>query len=355
MDTARAAVKRQRSAVSHWGVVLAALVAIGVPAAAQADESAQGDGGNSGGIRVQRLVFPVNAAGGQYHAVGYMYCRGSCEGKVLQVLQHGATYNHTYWDAPAINGVSYSYARYMAQRNYAVLALDQLGSGESDVPNGDLLNLAECASVDAQVINQLRSGNNSEHYRFRKIVQVGHSMGAITGVYMQAVSHPADLLVVTGDFHVPRPNNLPPEVFAAMTANPYDRLDGPGRPFLFYSPPTADPAVEQYDIDHLADQVSRGLFLDVINTLADESLTRVQDVTGPVLEQVGEFDALFPETAGLEAQERATWTSTHNVTVQVVKNIGHDLNLHTNHLESWVAIDAWIRLQILFQEIAEHH
>jgi pimeloyl-ACP methyl ester carboxylesterase len=38
---------------------------------------------------------------------------------------------------PEINGHEYSFARYTAERKYAVLAVDRLGAGESDKPNGD--------------------------------------------------------------------------------------------------------------------------------------------------------------------------------------------------------------------------
>ena len=48
----------------------------------------------------------------------------------LQVLVHGFTYNHIYWDSRSINGVDYSYARYMADQGYAVLAQDLLGTGQ---------------------------------------------------------------------------------------------------------------------------------------------------------------------------------------------------------------------------------
>jgi alpha-beta hydrolase superfamily lysophospholipase len=48
-----------------------------------------------------------------------------------QVLMHGGTYDHRYWDAPAIDGIPYSYAREMAGRGYSVLAVDQLGAGRA--------------------------------------------------------------------------------------------------------------------------------------------------------------------------------------------------------------------------------
>jgi alpha/beta hydrolase family protein len=92
-------------------------------------------------IKVERLVFPVSLSTGAANVVAYLYYHGSYANRPLQVLVHGATYNHAYWDFPAVNGEGYSYARYMAARKYAVLAVDLPGTGESDKPSGPDLHL----------------------------------------------------------------------------------------------------------------------------------------------------------------------------------------------------------------------
>src|SRR5215208_7072399 len=94
-------------------------------------------------IKVERVTFPVTLADGSpAEVVGYLYYKGSFHNRTLLLAVHGANYNHKYWDVPTINGHEYSFARYMAERKYAVLAVDQLGAGESGKPaDGDLLTV----------------------------------------------------------------------------------------------------------------------------------------------------------------------------------------------------------------------
>ena len=81
-----------------------------------------------------------------------------------------------------INGQSYSYARFMADEGYALLAIDQLGTGESSKPDGDFVTLDETALSLHQVLTQMRSGNNPLAYAFQQIVLVGHSFGSINSI-----------------------------------------------------------------------------------------------------------------------------------------------------------------------------
>src|SRR5947209_2120302 len=92
-------------------IVVAALALTAVPAARAQNL------GNS--LKVQRLEFPVAVSPGlgapdPCTIVAYLYYHGSFRDRPLQVVVHGATYTHSYWDFPRVNGVDYSYARYMA-------------------------------------------------------------------------------------------------------------------------------------------------------------------------------------------------------------------------------------------------
>src|SRR5690606_8381366 len=104
-------------------------------------------------VQVDEVFFPVELSDGNtYEIAGYLYHVGTAARPVIQVAVHGATHYHLYWDPPRINGISYSYARYMAQRGYTVLAIDQLGTGASSQPDGDFVNLDETASALHQVL-----------------------------------------------------------------------------------------------------------------------------------------------------------------------------------------------------------
>jgi pimeloyl-ACP methyl ester carboxylesterase len=326
--------------------VAAMLVAVVVSGAIGARPASAANLGNS--IKVDRLVFPVTLSTGPAHVVAYLYYHGSYQNRPLQVLVHGATYNHTYWDFPAVNGEGYSYARYMAARKYAVLAVDLPGAGESDKPAGASLTLAETGEALRQVMAALKSGDNPASHRFGPIVLVGHSAGSIAATYVQANWHSADALVLTASRHLvgdvlalPVTQAVVPQLFQLVTALsgvPYFFLPPDVRTALFYYPQAADPDVTALD-NATADQWTNGQLLTTFFAFLNPAVDQVGQVTGPVLIQLGANDVLFP--AALPAVERALWTSA-SPEIQALANIGHDFNLHLNHADGWRLIDEWL-------------
>lgn len=307
-------------------------------------------------IKVERLVFPVSLSSGPANVVGYLYYHGSYQERPLQVLVHGATYNHAYWDFPAVNGEGYSYARYMAARNYAVLAIDLPGAGESDKPPGATLGLGDTAGAIGQIVDAMRSGANPVGEAFGPIVLVGHSAGSIASTVAQGNGHPADALVITASRHLVGPvleleitAFILPQLFdlvGAFAGVPYFSLLSKTREDLFYFAPAADPDVIALD-NATADQWTSGQLLSTFFAFVDPGVDQPEDVTGPVLIQLGTHDVLFP--ADLPEVERSLWSPDADVEIQTLTGIGHDFNLHLNHAEGWQAIDAWIR-----QHVAKH-
>ncbi|HEX7316732.1 MAG TPA: alpha/beta hydrolase [Pyrinomonadaceae bacterium] len=296
-------------------------------------------------IKVERVTFPVTLAdGGPAEVVGYLYYKGSFHNRTLLLAVHGANYNHKYWDVPTINGHEYSFARYMADRKYAVLAIDQLGAGESTKPvDGDAVTLDQTASAIHQVITRLRSGENGVGYSFEKVVTVSHSLGSINAVYEQGTYHDADAVITTGMGHVPHAIPVPAELIAQLSQFEYFMVPGELRPVMFYYAPGADPDVIQYDRDNLADFLARGQLNTGIlpSFIFDNAVLRVGQVTGPVLVQLGEFDGLFP--GALADGEAAYFTSASSVTVQALPGVGHDFNTHFRNHEGWRLMDEWLR------------
>lgn len=296
-------------------------------------------------IKVERLTFPVTLAdGGPAEVVGYLYYKGSFHNRTLLLAVHGANYNHKYWDVPTINGHEYSFARYMAEQKYAVLAIDQLGAGESTKPaDGDAVTLDQTASGIHQVITRLRSGENATGYAFEKVVTVGHSLGTINAIYAQGTYHDADAVVATGMGHVPHELPVPAELIQELLQYEYFKLPDALRPLMFYYTPGADPDVLQYDADYLADFLARGqLTTGILPAFSfDMAALRVGQVDGPVLVQLGEFDGLSP--ASLADGEAAYFTSASSVTVQALPGVGHDFNTHFRNHEGWRLMDEWLR------------
>ncbi len=125
-------------------------------------------------IHVQHIKFSIQLLDSQHTIAGVLYVNSRqqkiCSQKAtprkiekcflklstLQVLVHGWTYNHTYWDPYGAAKPGRSYARFMAKKGYVVLALDLLGSGASSVPDGAKLNFTENVKSLVQVLTPIR-------------------------------------------------------------------------------------------------------------------------------------------------------------------------------------------------------
>ncbi|WP_146210124.1 alpha/beta hydrolase [Vitiosangium sp. GDMCC 1.1324] len=321
-------------------VALVLGAAVVVPGTAEAVPGAA-EAKGSQGIKVERREFPVRLSDGRsYKVVGYLYYQGSLKHRPVQILVHGITYNHAYWDLPEIDGNAYSYARYMARQQYAVLALDLPGTGESDKPNGDFLNLAESASAVHQVAQRLRA--TAEKNTFETLVYVGHSNGALIATFAQALYHDAKAVVMTGWLNTRHEVPVDPAVLGALAQQgPYIQVPGDLRSALFYDVPHADPDVIAYD-NQVADNVTRGQFLDLLTMLGSPELIPVQGITVPILVQLGENDLLA--SASYAQNEAQAYPRSPFVWVDKVPDIGHAVNGHYLRMRSWVMIDAWLRL-----------
>jgi pimeloyl-ACP methyl ester carboxylesterase len=292
-------------------------------------------------LSVERIVFPVTLADGNtYSLVGRLYFHGSWRNRPLQVTLHGGNYNHKYWDIPEINGHDYSYARFMARRHHAVLALDLLGTGESSKPDADFLSFQQMGSALQQVLSSLRSGAGPHGYAFDSIVLVGHSLGSALAAHVQGTYHVADAVVSTGLVFVPYQRPMDPALITELAKNPYFKLPPEVRRELFYRASGADPDVIAHDLAHLDDFIPRGYVFTIFPFLEDPTVTRVNQVTSPVLVQLGEFDVLAP--GSLAQQELAVWSSATRRAVQVVPGVGHCFNSHRGNLASWTGIDTWL-------------
>ncbi|HYO56857.1 alpha/beta hydrolase [Archangium sp.] len=294
-------------------------------------------------VKVERREFPVQLSDGHiYTVVGYLYYQGSLKNRPVQILTHGITYNHGYWDLPEINGQEYSYARYMARRHYAVLALDLPGTGESDKPDGDFINLTESVSALHQVVQRLRA--TAEKNTFETLIYVGHSNGALISTFAQALYGDAQAMVNTGWLNTQHEVEVDPEDIQALLAQgPYIRLPEEMRGDLFYAPGYADPAVIAHD-NEVADAVTRGQLIDLLTMLASPELIPTEAITVPVMVQLGDKDPLASSDDAEDEEQK--YPNARFVWVDTLDNTGHVFNGHYSRMRSWMAIDAWLRLML---------
>jgi pimeloyl-ACP methyl ester carboxylesterase len=175
-------------------------------------------------------------------------------GTTVQVLVHGATYNHDYWDFGKVDGRRYSYARDVAAHGFPTFAFDLIGSGNSSHPPSDQVTLQSTAFVAHQIVQGLRNGSITG-IQFGKVIIVGHSLGS-TVVWEEAINYgDVDGVIVTGAAHSLATlfGKLAATSFYPAVKDPKFANSGldagylttvPGtRASLFYSSPDADPAV----------------------------------------------------------------------------------------------------------------
>ncbi|MFV0457361.1 MAG: alpha/beta hydrolase [Actinomycetales bacterium] len=260
-------------------------------------------------------------------------------GRVLQVLIHGNSYDHRYWNADQVNGQDYSYVRYMAGRGHDLLAIDLPGVGASDRPDGHAVSLAQVGVAVSRLVASLRQESTLGR-TFEHICLVGHSMGAAIATYSEGRWPAADSLVVTATGFFPdRPRSAwAPGVREALLGEPYALLPREGR-LKFYHQAEADPEVIAYDNETLRTAMPSGLWADCI-TLQDDPKAGFADVSCPVFLQLGEFDPILP--AQFIEQERAIYSAAPVVEVDPIADMGHSFNLHRNAERSWSEIDAFL-------------
>ncbi len=324
-------------------------------------------------IQTKHVKFPVQLSDGStYTIAGVVYFnptqRKICLHKntsrkmekcflklsTLQVLVHGWTYNHTYWDPYGAAKQGRSYARFMAKKGYVVLALDLLGTGESSEPNGEMLNFTENVGSLIQILTQIRSQQHLQNHSIQHIALVGHSGGTILSVLTAGtIPNIADFLIATGWSYVPH-EVFPQEIIdAALTQTPYIRFPSELRTALFYYTPTAKPRQIAFDNSHLADQFPHGALaqgVPILEALENgnieliKAFSLVDQVKVPVLVQLGDMDVIAKPV--LPEAEEEFYAGSPDVTVQVLENIGHSLNLHINRKTGWRNIHRWLKDQL---------
>ena len=233
---------------------------------------------------------------------GQLCYRGSQEPSTVQLLVHGVTYNHLYWNFPYGNGY-YSYVDAATAAGYATFDVDRIGDGNSShPPSADIdLNAGAVALHDA--VTALRSGAVDGH-PFRHVIMVGHSLGSIEAWIEDAPYHDVDAVIITGALHAATPN-LP-----ALEADFYPAVDDPKfagsgldagylttrpgtRESLFYDPATANPAVLALD-EADKDTTTAAELTDAVSLVAEPPAEQPSlQINVPVLIVVGAQDNLF--------------------------------------------------------------
>ncbi|WP_437964192.1 alpha/beta hydrolase [Sorangium sp. So ce260] len=262
----------------------------------------------------------------------------------IQILLHGGTYDHVYWDWP-YQPETYSYVEHATRRGFATLNVDRLGYGKSDRPDPYALGFPAAGHVTRQLVQYLRRG--ALRVRFETVVLNGHSMGGITAEHAASEGAGVDAVIISGI----APDRPEPEPEAETeTEGPMDP-DAGEDPFYPFYPAEQDPkfAGEAWPSGYLTTRpdtraaifLHEGTYEPAIvaleeslkDTLTVAELSAVRsgpdssapapDVEAPVLHVLGRHDAIACGAAGGDcaagpAAEDADY---------IVPDSGHSINV----------------------------
>ena len=291
-----------------------------------------------------RLGEPTQLAGTYFPAVG-----DRADRPVLVCLP-GGTYTRGYWDLQVPDREGYSFARAAAGHGFAVVTLDNLGTGESTRPDHDIA-LADQAAAAAAVVARLpeRLGLQGP------AVAVGHSMGGYLAMVQQANHRSYAGLAILGTTNqAVKPLELPPEMVEAA-ATPE------GRAVLIEQVASAipDPYVESdrtpmHPWFHLDDVPSDVIEADDARTLtcvprrcaAESTVPRVTadaaaTIEVPVLLAYGDVD-VSPDPHA----EPAFFPRSGDVTLYVLDRSGHCHNMAGTRQRLWDRLLGWCEAAI---------
>ena len=309
----------------------------------------------------QSLRVPVAVDGVPGAGLYGELCRPTGQARAVQLLVHGAGYNHLYWDWP-VDPAHYSYVRRALAAGYATFNVDGLGAGASTRPASELLSPEHHAQALHGVVAQLRSGAIGGT-AFRRVIWVGHSFGSLYGWLEADRYRDVDAFVLTATAHVVKPSGL-----STATADTYPAqldpkfaglgLDGgylttvPGtRDDLFYYAHGAERANIAADelLKDLTSGAELGQAIPLLDSAPPETApSRAIDV--PTLLVVGAQDALFcgpPDgldctAQNLRAQEAPYYSRKARLDVRVVPSTGHSLQLHRSAARTSGEILDWV-------------
>ncbi|HSX34912.1 MAG TPA: alpha/beta hydrolase, partial [Candidatus Saccharimonadales bacterium] len=189
---------------------MAVVLAVTVGAQAVSAQAATAAAINSNKLTCQQ-VAPISVTLSPtdptpYTVAGQLCAKGQLKGKTMQLLVHGLTYDHRYWDWPQTP--QNSYVRSATDDGYATLAIDRIGDGASSHPaDGNSVTTISSGYVIHQIVQKLRSGAIGGN-AFHKIIAVGHSFGAASVGYEAGTYHDVDGVIISGFMHDSSPTTL---------------------------------------------------------------------------------------------------------------------------------------------------
>jgi pimeloyl-ACP methyl ester carboxylesterase len=270
----------------------------------------------------------------------------------LQVLVHGAGYDHRYWDWPQKPN-TYSYVDWATKRGISTLTVDRVGCGLSSHPPGAKNTIAAQASVLTRIVESARKGLPGAE-PFERIVLIGHSLGSVICGIEAATYADCNAIILTGylpsdprgeiegtfilDAFVPALEASPH--LTGLIDDDYICARPETRVPLMYRLENADPEVVKLD-EQMRGTSTRGELLG-----AWDAGVQIRDATAPALVVVGEYDVLVYDAVQDDdvspAIDHLKSAAPSNFEFHVVGGTGHNLNLHRNAQATYEVMGEWL-------------
>jgi pimeloyl-ACP methyl ester carboxylesterase len=260
------------------------------------------------------------------------------------LLLHGLSYGAWVWDFP-IDNSTYSMARALAARGFAAVAVDELGYGSSDHPNGWNLTVTSYGAIAAQIARSLKTGGYqaAAPIAFSKVVLFGHSAGTEMSEIAAGTFGAGDALIASSYSHFPSTGVLL-DVLTSDTPrallSPYVYFAGTAarRAADMYNLAEADSAVVAKDTQ-LAQLTPSG---EILSISPQPSRAALPLITVPVLLIMAEDDVLFPP----QALELLLFTAALDKTFYLVPGAGHSFMLHPNAPATQQRVADWLSARL---------